>query len=91
MDSEVIRLRNENLELKKENGRLTEQINNLSCTLTDLQDNVKQAEEEKASLITAIWLLNKELGVNQPLNSNESTGEKINSNEELTTVNVVNN
>ncbi len=80
-DSEVIRLRNENLELKKENGRLTEQINNLSCTLTDLQDKVKQAEEEKASLITAIWLLNKELGVNQPLNSSESTGEKINSDE----------
>ncbi|CAB4041287.1 RNA-directed DNA polymerase from transposon BS [Paramuricea clavata] len=80
-DSEAIRLRNENLELKKENGRLTEQINNLSCTLTDLQDKVKQAEEEKASLITAIWLLNKELGVNQPLNSSESTGEKINSDE----------
>jgi phage terminase Nu1 subunit (DNA packaging protein) len=80
-DSEAIRLRNENLELKKENGRLTEQINNLSCTLTDLQDKAKQAEEEKASLITAIWLLNKELGVNQPLNSSESTGEKINSDE----------
>ncbi len=80
-DSEVIRLRNENLELKKENGCLTEQINNLSCTLTDLQDKVKQAEEEKASLITAIWLLNKELGVNQPLNSSESTGEKMNSDE----------
>ncbi|CAB4037626.1 Hypothetical predicted protein, partial [Paramuricea clavata] len=47
-DSEAIRLRNENLELKKENGRLTEQINILSCTLTDLQDKVKQVEEEKA-------------------------------------------
>ncbi|CAB4016688.1 Hypothetical predicted protein [Paramuricea clavata] len=49
-DSEAIRLRNENLELKKENGRLTEQINNLSCTLTDLQDKVKQVEEEKATI-----------------------------------------
>ncbi len=45
LDSEVIRLRNENVELKKENWRLTEQINNF-------QDKVKQMEEEKASLIT---------------------------------------
>ena len=37
---------------------LEKKINNLSYILTDLQGKVKHAEEEKASLITVIRLLN---------------------------------
>ena len=53
--SELIR---ENHELKVENNALEERINNLSYILADLQGKAKHAEEEKASLVTAIRLLN---------------------------------
>ena len=55
------------MELKKENGSLTERINNLSYILADLQDKAKNAQEEKASLITSIRLLYKDVQVNHPL------------------------
>ena len=51
-------LEKENHELKVENSALEERINNLSYILADLQGKVKHAEEEKASLITVIRLLN---------------------------------
>ena len=65
-DSELIRLKLENSDLRKENDRWTERISNLSFILADLQDKAKCAEEEKASLITTIRLLYKDLGGNQP-------------------------
>ena len=51
-------LKKENHELKVENSALEERINNVSYILDDLQGKVKHAEEEKASLITVIRLLN---------------------------------
>ena len=65
-DSELRRLKLENSDLRKENDQLTERINNLSYILADLQDKAKCAEEEKASLVTTIRLLYKDLGGNQP-------------------------
>ena len=65
-DSELCRLKLENSDLRKENDRLTERKNNLSFILADLQNKAKCAEEEKASLITTIRLLYKDLGGNQP-------------------------
>ena len=65
-DNELCRLKLENSDLKEENDRLTERINNLSFILADLQGKAKCAEEEKASLITTIRLLYKDLGSNQP-------------------------
>ena len=59
-NSELDRLRKENLELKKLNGEFSERINNLSYILADLQDKAKSEEDEKASLITAIKLLYNE-------------------------------
>ena len=70
-ESKLQALRKENLELKKENGSLTERINNLSYILADLQDKVKNAQEEKASLITSIRLLYKDVEVNHPLKDND--------------------
>ena len=64
-------LRKENLELKKENGSLIERINNLSYILADLQDKAKNAQEEKASLITSIGQLYKDVEVNHPLKDND--------------------
>ena len=67
-------LEKENHELKVENSALEERINNLSYILTDLQGKVKHAEEEKASLITVIRLLNN----NQV--PNDRVGEQIDAN-----------
>ena len=68
-DNELCRLKLENSDLKEENDRLTERINNLSFILADLQGKAKCAEEEKASLITTIRLLYKDLGGNQPVHA----------------------
>ena len=68
-------LEKENHELKVENSALEERIlNNLSYILANLQGKVKHAEEEKASLITAIRLLNN----NQV--PNDRVGEQIDAN-----------
>ena len=74
-------LRKENLELKKLNDEFSKRINNLSCTLADLQDKAKSAEDEKASLITAIKLLYKENERNQE-QSNVNQADQINSEEQ---------
>lgn len=76
LDSELSRLRKENMELKSDNECLTERVNNLSFILADLQGKAKFAEEEKASLITTIRLLNNDLGVSQP--SNDDYPVKVN-------------
>ena len=54
-----------------------ERINNLSFILADLQDKEKRAEEEKASLITTIRLLYKDLGGNQPAHAHYHSVEVI--------------
>ena len=57
---EFDRLRKENLELKRQNDEFSERIHNLSYILANLKNKAKLAEDEKASLITAIKLLYKE-------------------------------
>ena len=63
--NELCRLKSENSDLRKENDRLTERINNLTFILADLQDKAICAEEEKALLVTTIRLLYKDVGGNQ--------------------------
>ena len=59
-NSELDRLRKDNLELKRQNDEFSEKNEYLSHILADLQDKAKLAQDEKASLITAIKLLYKE-------------------------------
>ncbi|CAB4042109.1 Hypothetical predicted protein, partial [Paramuricea clavata] len=80
-NSELDSLRKENLQLKKLNDEFSKRINNLSCILADLQDKAKSAEDEKASLITAIKLLYKENERNQE-QSNVNQADQINSEEQ---------
>ena len=54
---ENLKLRHENFDLKSENDDLKERVNNLSYILADLLGKTKKAEEEKDSLIIALWLL----------------------------------
>ena len=82
-DSELCGLKLENSDLRKENDRLTEQKNNLSFILADLQNKAKCAEEEKASLITTIRLLYKDLGGNQPAHTDHSVETTQTSNQPL--------
>jgi predicted nucleic acid-binding Zn-ribbon protein len=63
-------LKNENAMLKNENEQITERVNNLNLVLADLQNKASSAEEEKASLITSIRLLYKDLESTQPMNTN---------------------
>jgi predicted nuclease with TOPRIM domain len=67
-------LKDTNNDLKNENKSLHERLNNLSYILADLQGKVKSTEEEKASLITAIRLLNNKSDINLPSN----TGAEVN-------------
>jgi predicted nuclease with TOPRIM domain len=50
-------LRGENRRLKCENTDLTERMNNFGLILADLHTKLKIAEDEKASLSTAIRLM----------------------------------
>ena len=47
----------ENNQLRQENVVLNERLNNLGSILSDLDTKLKTSEEEKASLLTAIRLL----------------------------------
>ena len=69
-DTELSWLRKENARLKNENEKITERVNNLSYVLADLQDKAARANEEKASLMTSIRLLFKDLESTQPVNVN---------------------
>jgi lysophospholipase L1-like esterase len=64
----------ENHELKVQNSALEERMTNLTYILADLQGKLKNAEEEKASLITVIRLLNNN---NE---SNDCAGDQIDAN-----------
>ena len=71
-----LKLTNENSDLKNENDSLKERVNNLSYILADLQGKVKNANEEKDSLITAMKLLVEDLnnkGNRTNLNRDEET------------------
>ena len=52
-----VKLANENSDLKHENEKLKERIENLSYILADLNGKAKNAEDEKNSLITAMRIL----------------------------------
>lgn len=67
-------LKDTNTDLKNENESLQERLNNLSYILADLHGKVKSTEEEKASLITAIRLLNNKSDIILPSN----TGAEVN-------------
>ncbi len=69
-DTELSWLRKGNARLKDENEKITERVNNLSFVLADLQDKAARANEEKASLVTSIRLLFKDLESTQPINVN---------------------
>ena len=69
-DAELSWLRKENARLKNENEKITERVNNLSFVLADLQDKAARANKEKASLMTSIRLLFKDLESTQPINVN---------------------
>jgi hypothetical protein len=56
-DEELKNLRQENEKIKDENKALTERINNLAYTLADLNNKAKIAENEKASLVCALGIL----------------------------------
>ena len=56
-DKELKNLRQENAKIKDENKALTERINNLAHTLADLNNKAKIAENEKASLVCALSIL----------------------------------
>lgn len=78
--SETNRLKAENNELKNQNEALTERINNLSYILADLQGQAKNAEDEKASLITVIRLLYKDAETNHAnheAHKDEQTNEQV--------------
>ena len=55
---ELIRLENANL--KEENAKCSERMNNLAYIVSDLNTKIKVLEEEKASLITAVRLINED-------------------------------
>ena len=54
-------LREENEKLKEENIALNERINNLGFILADLNTKLKISEEEKASLLTSIRLIQSDI------------------------------
>ena len=67
----------ENTSLKRENNLLKEELDNLKCVVSELSKKLTAAENDKASLLTAIRLLNDDrafnhANVNNPINSNES-------------------
>ena len=61
-------LRDENKRLTNENKDLTERMNNLGFILADLNTKLKIAEDEKASLLTAIQLIQSDADLNNSTN-----------------------
>lgn len=66
METVMTGLRQENSQLKKENQSLVNRMDNLGYILADLQNKIKIAEEEKASLMTAIRLIQSDADANCP-------------------------
>ena len=64
--SEEKTIRNENSALKSKNKRLKEGIEVVVYTLSDLNDRIKVADQEKQSLLTAIRLIYGETKVKLP-------------------------
>ncbi len=67
------KLRKENYKLKQENNDLNQRINNLENKLADLNGKIRTSDEEKASLIAAIRLLQSDIGNGQVETSNKRT------------------
>ena len=53
-------LKNENSSLKKENERLAKQVNGYKMVISDLNAKIKDLDNEKLSLVTAIKILHEE-------------------------------
>jgi lysophospholipase L1-like esterase len=62
-ENEIKMLREENYTLKQNNKNLNERIDNLAYILADLNGKIKTADEEKASLLTAIRLLQSDINI----------------------------
>jgi hypothetical protein len=60
LESRIDELKKENLDVCKTNAELRKGNTSMKHTIADLNDKVKSADKEKASLITAIKLLYKE-------------------------------
>ncbi len=82
LENRIDELMNEKLDLCKANAELCKENTTMKHTIADLNDKVKSAEEEKASLITAIKLLYKEKEGNED-QINVSQVEQIYSDESL--------
>jgi hypothetical protein len=82
LENRIDELMNEKLDLCKTNAELCKENTTMKHTIADLNDKVKSAEEEKASLITAIKLLYKEKEGNED-QINVSQVEQIYSDESL--------
>ena len=70
-------LAQENTSLKRENNLLKEELDSLKYVVSELNKKLTAAENDKASLLTAIRLLNDDrafnhANVNSPINPNES-------------------
>lgn len=82
---ELHKLRQENDEYRRQNENLlrenvekTERMNNLAYILSDLNTKIKILEDEKASLVTAISLLNDEYRQKEHAHDQSSTVNKQN-------------
>ena len=67
----------ENTSLKQENKSLKEELDSYKCVVSELNQKLTDAENDKASLLTTICLLNEDralnhANVNSQINSNES-------------------
>ena len=64
-------LKNENTSLKKENARLAEQVNGYKMIVSDLNAKIKDLDNEKLSLVTAIKILHEDKKCHETEPSNE--------------------
>ena len=70
-EKEIDRLREENCKLKSDNAKLTHRLNEHVNTISELNNIIKVAGDEKASLLTAIRLIQSD-DINVRSNNNES-------------------
>ena len=60
-------------QLKEENIALKKNLDNLSCTMLDLETELENVENEKQSLITALKLLQDEYNATSSYHNKQST------------------
>jgi hypothetical protein len=78
LESRIDELKKENLDLCKTNAELRKENITMKHTIVDLNDKAKSAEDEKASVITAIKLLYKEKEGNEDqINVSQASGTNL--------------